>query len=1050
MLRSTLVTMFSALAAFAQAPERSVSIPELMRSNPGVALRALAAEPQRSFHGTLSALVFDDPATGQTQTSTTLQIGDETYPVYSAAPAASGCLGLVDVRGYMVGSQILASAISGVGPRNASCSTLGDQKTLVLLASTPTHPTPSLLTLSFVQNFMSVGPGTTVDGYFREVSKSQVTVTSTVLTPIHLPKDYPCILDQTTLVADALGMVDSTIDLKQFTRIIVIAPRASASCPSRLSSVSCQNLTTPIAGTFTASWAYIADDILTARDAGVSAASKAIGYGLGLRGAYTRDFGAVPIGPFGVAGTDTLTNTVGDDHSIMGGFQPYGPAPGVFPLGHISALQKAFLGWYKNSPTPSPDFLTTETNSTNTIEAASSPSAGLKALRVRRGTGFNEWLWVEFRQFLGYDATLLNYAPALDTGVLIYDERVPPDSLGPSYLLDFNPVPAANDFRAPMLPAGSTWTDPYSNLQLQVQSAAAGTAMQVTATYLPTGGCGYVLSPPVANVNKNAGVVSFTVTTGPFCEWLAALTPNPGFATFGSIPSGLGTGSVNVNYAANAIGASRSATFSVAGQTATLNQSNTAPSAQLSLDRTRLNYAGTNSSLLTPSQKVVVSFGGGSAAWTASSDQSWFQVTPTSGTGPTRLTVSINSALLPPSGTATGTLTVTAPTATPTSKTVSVNLTRLATSVAPFGSFDTPLNNATGIAGSIAVTGWAMDDIYVSSVKVYRDKIGNEGVQPNGLIYIGDAVFINNARSDIEGLNPTLPFNYRGGWGYLMLTNAIPGGSLPLGNGTIKLWAIATDIEGNTTNLGSKVITLTNATSKLPFGAIDNPGQGGSAIGTIANSGWIMTPQPNIMLASPVNIGVYVDGAPVGKVTFGQARPDVFGLFPNNRNSSGPGATFSLDTSLFSNAMHSIYWIAYDDAGNGDGIGSRFFFIENGLAAGIASPVLPVISSQLEPAAVRSARPRPQRAAVPQVRTAQELDRLVIDLPEGQWTGAHVINGDMQPLPAGSTLDNANGVFYWHLGPGFLGAHELLFTSTDGAVLGLTVNIEPKSFAERQ
>jgi len=462
--------------------------------------------------------------------------------------------------------------------------------------------------------------------------------------------------------------------------------------------------------------------------------------------------------------------------------------------------------------------------------------------------------------------------------------------------------------------------------------------------------------------------------------------------------------------------------------------------AVLSLDRTRLNFAARDAATLSPAQKIVVSFGGGSAPWTASANQSWLQVSPVSGTGSTRLTVSINPAILPPSGTAIGTLTISAPTATPTSKTVTVYLTRVATPSPPFGAFDTPTNNATKIAGSIAVTGWAMDDVAVSAVRIYRDKIGNEGVQPNGYVYIGDAVFVPNARGDIEGLNPTLPASYRAGWGYLMLTNAIPGGSLPQGNGTIRLWAIATDVEGNSTNLGSKIITLDNANSKLPFGAIDSPGQGGIAIDTVNNSGWIMTPQPNTMAAVPAYITAYVDGVPVGSVTYGQPRGDVAGLFPSYRNSGAPGATFSLDTTLYSNAMHSIFWIAYDNAGNGDGIGSRYFFIENGLSAGIANPTPPVLST------VRAARTRPQRAAVPQVRTAQELERLVIDLPEGTWTGAHIINGEPQPLPVGSTLDNTNGAFYWHLGPGFLGRHELLFTSTDGAVYGVTVNIKPKTF----
>ena len=139
-----------------------------------------------------------------------------------------------------------------------------------------------------------------------------------------------------------------------------------------------------------------------------------------------------------------------------------------------------------------------------------------------------------------------------------------------------------------------------------------------------------------------------------------------------------------------------------------------------------------------------------------------------------------------------------------------------------------------------------------------------------------------------------------------------------------------------------------------------------------------------------------------------------------------------------------------DDVNNQDGIGSRFFFVENGVSGSIINLPPPVAAeapeTTPETTMERSARPRPQRGAVPQVMTAQELERLVIALPEGHWTGAHVINGGLQPLPVGSTLDNASGAFYWQPGPGFLGRHELLFTSADGAVHGITVNIEPKSF----
>ena len=79
----------------------------------------------------------------------------------------------------------------------------------------------------------------------------------------------------------------------------------------------------------------------------------------------------------------------------------------------------------------------------------------------------------------------------------------------------------------------------------------------------------------------------------------------------------------------------------------------------------------------------------------------------------------------------------------------------------PFGSFDTPLNAATGITGSIAVTGWAMDDVEVTRVKVMRDPVAGE---PGGaLVFVGDAVLVDGARPDVQAFFPNLPRNSRAG-----------------------------------------------------------------------------------------------------------------------------------------------------------------------------------------------------------------------------------------------------------------------------------------------
>ena len=114
---------------------------------------------------------------------------------------------------------------------------------------------------------------------------------------------------------------------------------------------------------------------------------------------------------------------------------------------------------------------------------------------------------------------------------------------------------------------------------------------------------------------------------------------------------------------------------------------------------------------------------------------------------------------------------------------------------APVGVVDTPASS-TLVSGSIAVTGWATDDIDIASVGIYRDPVSGEGSSP---VFIGNAVRVDDARPDVEAANPSMPYNYRGGWGYLLLTNFLPN----QGDGTYTLRIFVTDVDGHTTLLGS-------------------------------------------------------------------------------------------------------------------------------------------------------------------------------------------------------------------------------------------------------
>ncbi|MCP5050315.1 MAG: hypothetical protein GY940_24320, partial [bacterium] len=188
----------------------------------------------------------------------------------------------------------------------------------------------------------------------------------------------------------------------------------------------------------------------------------------------------------------------------------------------------------------------------------------------------------------------------------------------------------------------------------------------------------------------------------------------------------------------------------------------------------------------------------------------------------------------------------------------------------PFGSFDTPIDGLTA-RGGIPVTGWALDDSGIDTVKIYRES-GNQ------LVYIGDGLFIEGARPDVAAAYPTYPVNTEAGWGYMLLTNFLPNS----GNGTFVLHAFATDVKGKTTNLGTKTIHCDNANAVKPFGAIDTPTQGGNASGTgFVNFGWVLTPQPNTIPIDGSTITVWVDGVALGNPVYNKYRSDIAALFPN-------------------------------------------------------------------------------------------------------------------------------------------------------------------------
>jgi hypothetical protein len=306
-------------------------------------------------------------------------------------------------------------------------------------------------------------------------------------------------------------------------------------------------------------------------------------------------------------------------------------------------------------------------------------------------------------------------------------------------------------------------------------------------------------------------------------------------------------------------------------------------------------------------------------------------VSQTSGTGSGSFNIGVNPE--GQTGQLSGEVTVTPGNST-APQTIQVYFSVLNTSTGPFGVMDTPVQGAT-VQGAIGVTGWALDDIEVARVRIYRSPVGTEAPGDPYGVYIGETQFVSDVRPDIASQNPNYPRKERGGWGLMVLTNMLPNsaGSGPLGNGTFTLRAVATDAEGNSAVLGQSTITVNNASATKPFGTLDAPTPGQIVSGTTAVWGWALTPGTAKILENGSTIRVYVDGRSVGYLSTGGeyniSRPDIVSLFPGYTNTNGAAGVFYLNTRTLTNGMHSIAWSVTDNQGRADGIGSRYFFVQN-------------------------------------------------------------------------------------------------------------------------
>jgi M6 family metalloprotease-like protein len=360
----------------------------------------------------------------------------------------------------------------------ATCGPVGPQSVLSVLVNLPGYSLPDTATPDFVRGVLlgnayagsaTSTPDRSVDDFWQQNSDGKTYIdpaNTLVVGPITLASNFntdangASYCDYNGLGSAVIKAIDGQVDFKRYSRIQIVMPRNGACTWAGVANVGCRTLSSPGDGTFNASMAWQMASSMASRGSGVQLGTHEMGHNLGMSHSSSRDFGAEALG---AVGSDGTLSEYGDMHSTMGSWN-YG-----FYVSSHAANQLGWLGSGSN-------YLVVETAGTYTIQNYEGRPAGLKALKVRRGTGNDAWLWIESRQNTGLYSSTLN--ASLFGGALIHYQ----DSMtgGKSHLLDF--TTATTSFADSALPLGQTWTDPYSNVSVTVTGVTA-TSLTVSVNY---------------------------------------------------------------------------------------------------------------------------------------------------------------------------------------------------------------------------------------------------------------------------------------------------------------------------------------------------------------------------------------------------------------------------------------------------------------------------------------------------------------------------------------------------------------------------------------
>ena len=481
-------------------------------------------ETRGSWKGITESLVADDEGLTSGESFHYLKVGRSTMDLHFAGPKPADLVSgsIVDIEGVRVDDAVAVEAGEVIAASTAKstngCGPTGGQRVVVILTRFSSYSLPSSVNADLLKGILGGNayssndstPDWSIDDFLEENSDGQTWVEDVrVVGPYTLSGNYNSDTNNDGLYDcqhedmrwDAIEAADGAVNFNDYDRVIIVFPKntrtnsngSTGGCTwGGLGSVGCWSNSSND-GSFTASMAWLRADQISTRVRGVQLGTHELGHNLGLLHANVRDYGSSALGPVGAEGTIT---EYGDRFSTIG----------TWNFGFYSAQHATEqLGWLDEGA----NVQVVETNGTYTIQNYEARPAGLKALKIRRGTGNNAWLWAESRQETGiYDAYL--YSPVYDGALLHYQDSY---TGAETHLVDF--TEGSSSFLDAPLPEGQSWSDPYSDLTISVDSITP-TGMTMTVTYANSGGCTEadpaVTFAPVSQTALADQTLSYSVT----------------------------------------------------------------------------------------------------------------------------------------------------------------------------------------------------------------------------------------------------------------------------------------------------------------------------------------------------------------------------------------------------------------------------------------------------------------------------------------------------------------------------------------------------------